>query len=64
VTYRQDRVERTCAICGRQILLDEWIMDLFRTDHSPVEWVHESCARSSIEVFLTKKRSREAKQSV
>jgi hypothetical protein len=56
-TYRQDSVERTCAICNSAILPDQWILDLFR-GRGQIEWVHENCCRSAIETFLTKKRAR------
>lgn len=63
MTYRQNEVARTCAICDKPILPDEWMMDLYRSSASPgpalpVEWVHENCARKAIEVFLTKRKAR------
>lgn len=63
MTYRQNEVARTCAICDKSIVKDEWIMDLYRSTANPgpaqkVEWIHENCARKAIEVFLMKRKAR------
>lgn len=62
MTYKQDGVERICAICSSQILQGEYMMDLFRKDSllegstTRVEWAHEECVRKSVERWLRKKR--------
>jgi hypothetical protein len=64
MAYRQDSVERTCAICAKSIEKDDWMLDLFREQSAlensgvVVEWVHARCARRAIEVWLTKRRAK------
>ena len=63
MTYRSNgAVERTCAICEKPIVEDDWMMDIFRDcvldGSAVVEWVHERCARRAIETWIEKKRAR------
>jgi hypothetical protein len=59
VTYRQDSVPRTCAICRRPIEPDQFMLGIFVQK----EWAHEACTRTAIETFLLKRRAREAKEA-
>lgn len=55
---------RTCSICSKEIVQNDWMLDLFRAEPSQVvEWVHDVCARRMLEIFLVKKRMRESAAS-
>ena len=66
MSYRQNDVERKCEICQKPIEKDQWMLDLFRQESAQPDaavhacWVHESCARSALEVWLKKKWSKPA----
>lgn len=71
MTYRQNKVDRgICCVCQKPFKEDEWIMDLFRFEASlpgadprkhDLIWVHETCARRSMEKWiLTKERKANA----
>lgn len=63
-SYEQDGISRTCAICLREIVEHEHMLDLFREVSSrpePVnrlEWVHVACSQELAQKFLLKKRAR------
>ena len=60
--YRQNDIPRDCALCGRPILPDEHMLDLFRAESSkpdPVTrllWAHTRCCVRAVENWIAKRR--------
>lgn len=60
MTYRNDGVDRgSCIICGKPIVGDEKIVDLFRSGPERVVWVHDACVVQALETWVRKKRERD-----